>query len=149
MAREHTTRRSKVLDALAEQFKAIDGTGNYKSDLGNNVSSRMEFWDEVDQFPAVHMAAGMETRQYYGGGNKWRFINITVRVYVNSEDPVDELEEILEDLETVLDNNPDLTYDEDYGEDSEVALITLVSIDTDEGALAPLGVGEMILEVRH
>ena len=149
MARVHTTRRSKVLDALAEQFKAIDGTGNYKSDLGNNVSSRMEFWDEIDQFPAVHMAAGSETREYYGGGNKWRFLTITVRVYVNSEDPVDELEEILEDLETVLDANPDLTYDEDYGEDSTVALITLISIDTDEGALAPLGVGEMVLEVRY
>ena len=149
MAREHTTRRSKLLDALAEQFKAIDGTGNYKSDLGNNVSPRMQFWDEIDQFPAVHMAAGSETREYYGGGNKWRFLTITVRIYVNSEDPVDELEEILEDLETVLDANPDLTYDEDYGEDSTVALITLVSIDTDEGALAPLGVGEMVLEVRY
>ena len=149
MAREHTTRRSKLLDALAEQFKAIDGTGNYKSDLGNNVQPRMQFWDEIDQFPAVHMAAGSETREYYGGGNKWRFLTITVRVYVNSEDPVDELEEILEDLETVLDANPDLTYDEDYGEDSTVALITLISIDTDEGALAPLGVGEMVLEVRY
>ena len=149
MARVHTTRRSKILDALAEQFKAIDGTGNYKSDLGNNVSPRMQFWDEIDQFPAVHMAAGSETREYYGGGNKWRFLTITVRVYVNSEDPVDELEEILEDIETVLDANPDLTYDEDYGEDSTIALITLVSIDTDEGALAPLGVGEMVLEVRY
>ena len=149
MARVHTTRRSKILDALAEQFKAIDGTGNYKSDLGNNVSPRMQFWDEIDQFPAVHMAAGSETREYYGGGNKWRFLNISLRVYVNSEDPVDELEEILEDIETVLDANPDLTYDEDYGEDSTIALITLVSIDTDEGALAPLGVGEMVLEVRY
>ena len=149
MARAQTTRRSKLLGALAEQFKAIDGTGNYKSDLGNNVSPRMQFWDEIDQFTAVHMAAGSETREYYGGGQKWRFLNISLRVYVNSEDPVDELEEILEDLETVLDANPDLTYDEDYGEDSTVALITLVSIDTDEGALAPLGVGEMILEVRH
>ena len=149
MARAHTTRRSKLLAALSEQFKAIDGTGNYKSDLGNNVEPRMQFWDEIDQFPAVHMAAGSETREYYGGGNKWRFLTITVRCYVNSEDPVDELEEILEDLETVLDANPDLTYDEDYGEDSEVALITLVSIDTDEGALAPLGVGEMVLEVRY
>ena len=58
MAREQTTRRSKLLGALAEQFKAIDGTGNYKSDLGNNVEPRMQFWDEIDQFPAVHMAAG-------------------------------------------------------------------------------------------
>ena len=149
MAREQTTRRSKILAALADQFKAIDGTGNYKSDLGNNVSPRMEFWDEIDQFPAVHMAAGSETREYYGGGQKWRYLTISLRVYVNSEDPVDELEEILEDIETVLDANPDLTYDEDYGEDSTVALITLVSIDTDEGALAPLGVGEMVLEVRY
>ena len=149
MSRSNTTRRSAIVNALADKFKEIDGSGSFKTRLDNNVETRLKFWDEIEQFPAVHITAGSETREYYGGGNKWRFLTITVRIYVNSEDPVDELEEILEDLETVLDANPDLTYDEDYGEDSTVALITLVSIDTDEGALAPLGVGEMVLEVRY
>jgi tetrahydromethanopterin S-methyltransferase subunit B len=149
MARDDTTRRSKILSSLVEKFEVIDGTGSYKTDLTGSISPRMMFWDEVSQFPAVHMSAGMETRQYYGGGNKWRFLNVTIRVYVNGDDPIEELEEVLEDLETVLDANSTLGYEETSGLDKNVVQITLISIDTDEGALAPLGVGEMVLELRY
>ena len=149
MARDNTTRRSKILNSLAEKLEVIDGTGAFKTDIADSISSRMLFWDEVDQFPAVHMSAGMETRQYYGGGNKWRFLNVTLRVYVNGEDPIEELELVLEDIETVLDANSTLGYEEDSGVDKNVVQITLISIDTDEGALAPLGVGEMVLEMRY
>tara|TARA_B100000131_G_scaffold104048_2_gene101106 strand:+ start:6984 stop:7433 length:450 start_codon:yes stop_codon:yes gene_type:complete len=149
MARDNTTRRSKILSSLAEKLEVIDGTGAYKTDISDSISPRMLFWDEVDQFPAVHMSAGMETRQYYGGGNKWRFLNVTIRVYVNGEDPIEELELVLEDIETVLDANSTLGYEEDSGTDKNVVQITLISIDTDEGALAPLGVGEMVLEMRY
>ena len=98
MARSNTTRRSAILSALAEKFKEIDGSGNYKARLDNNVETRMKFWDEIEQYPAIHMAGGSETREYYGGGQKWRFLTITIRAYVNAEDPILELEELLEDI---------------------------------------------------
>ena len=62
MAREHTTRRSKILDALVIELNAIDGTGHFKSNLEGQIEPRMKFWDEVDSYPAVHMSAGTETR---------------------------------------------------------------------------------------
>ena len=37
----------------------------------------LKFWDEVDQFPAIHLNAGSETRQYQSGGYKDRYLNIT------------------------------------------------------------------------
>ena len=148
MSRSNTTRRSAILEALADKFKEIDGAGAYKSRIDDNVHTRMKFWDEVEQFPAVHMAAGAETRQYWGGGNKWRFLTITIRAYVNADDPIQELEELLEDLETVIDDNNTLTYHQ-LGSNAGVSQFSVLSIDTDEGVLAPLGIGEMIIEARY
>lgn len=148
MARANTTRRGAIMTALATEFKNIDGSGSFKARLDGNVETRMKFWDEVEQFPAVHMAAGAETREYYGGGQKWRFLRITIRAYVNSEDPIEELEELLEDLETVIDSSNNLTYKQ-LGGSAGVSQFTVISIDTDEGVLAPLGIGELILEARY
>jgi len=148
MARSTTTRRSAILNALAEKFKGIDGSGAFKTRLDDNVETRMKFWDEIEQYPAIHMAAGAETRQYWGGGNKWRFLTITIRAYVNAEDPIEELEELLEDIETVIDGNNTLTYRQ-LGTDAGVSQFSVISIDTDEGVLAPLGIGEMVIEARY
>jgi len=148
MSRSNTTRRGAILTALADKFKEIDGSGNYKARLDNNVETRMKFWDEIEQYPAVHMAAGAETREYWGGGNKWRFLTIMIRAYVNAEDPIEELEELLEDIETVIDANNSLTYRQ-LGTDAGVTQFSVLSISTDEGVLAPLGIGEMIIEARY
>ena len=148
MARSNTTRRGAILSALAEKFKEIDGSGSFKARLDGNVETRMKFWDEIEQYPAVHMAAGTETREYWGGGNKWRFLSITIRAYVNAEDPIQELEELLADIETVIDANNSLTYRQ-LGTDAGVSQFTVLSISTDEGVLTPLGIGEMIIEARY
>ena len=148
MARSNTTRRGAILNALADKFKEIDGAGSFKARLDGNVETRMKFWDEIEQYPAVHMAAGTETREYWGGGNKWRFLNITIRAYVNAEDPIQELEELLEDIETLIDANNSLTYRQ-LGTDAGVSQFSVLSISTDEGVLTPLGIGEMIIEARY
>ena len=148
MARSNTTRRSAILEAMAELFEKIDGGDGYKSDLTGAIEPRMKFWDEVDSFPCLHMASGTETREYYGGGQKWRFLTVTIRVYVNSEDPITELEELLEDVETVLDDAGQFDYSTTTGT-QQVSQVTIISISTDEGALQPLGVGEMIVEIRY
>ena len=148
MSRSNTTKRSAILNALAEKFKEIDGSGSFKARLDGNVETRMKFWDEISTYPAVHLSAGTETREYYGGNNRWRFLTITIRAYVNQEDPVEALCLLLEDIEYVLDNNLTIAYSDSYGSAS-TAQQTIISIDTDEGVLAPLGIGEMIIEVRY
>ena len=148
MARSTSTRRSQILDALVTKLKNIDGTGDYRTSLANQVFPAMKFWDEISTYPAVHLSAGTETREYYGSNNRWRFLTVTIRAYVNQEDPVEALCLLLEDIEYVLDNNLSITYSDSYGSAS-TAQQTIISIDTDEGVLAPLGIGEMIIEVRY
>ena len=148
-ARTYTSRRANILQSIAEKLKDIDGSGAFLTDLQNNVHPRLKFWDEVDEFPAVHLNAGSESRQYQGGGYKDRFLVVTIRCYVNQDDSVDALDELLEDVETVIEENSRLRYYDRMGLEQFTQQITIVSIDTDEGVLDPLGVGEILVEVRY
>lgn len=147
--RGFTTRRLGIVEALVNKLKDIDGTGQFLTNLEENVSPRLKFWDEVEEFPAVHLNAGSETREYQAGGYKDRFLSITLRCYVQAEDAVAALDELLEDVETVVEENSRLKYKDRNNVDQYTQQITVVSIDTDEGVLEPLGVGEMLIEVRY
>tara|TARA_B100000941_G_C28505148_1_gene556836 strand:- start:1155 stop:1607 length:453 start_codon:yes stop_codon:yes gene_type:complete len=146
--RAYTSRRAGITTALAEVLSKIDGRGLFKQSVAE-TSPRLKFWDEVEEFPAIHLNAGSETRQYQTGGYKDRFLNITVRCYVNEEDSVAALDELLEDVETVLEENSKLLYHDRNGLEQHTHQITILSIDTDEGVLDPLGVGELLIEVRY
>ena len=147
--RSFTTRRQGILSALATKLKEINGTGEFLSNVNDNVSPRLLFWDEGDEFPAGHLNAGSETREYLGGGHKHRFLTVTVRCYVKEDDSVTALDELLEDVETVLETNSRLAYKDRQGNDAVTQQITIISVDTDEGVLEPLGVGEITIEVRY
>ena len=103
--RTYTTRRLGIVEALVEKLKDIDGTGGFLSNVDENVSPRLKFWDEVEEFPALHLNAGSETREYQAGGYKDRFLSLTIRCYVQAEDAVQALDELMEDVETVLEDN--------------------------------------------
>jgi len=109
----------------------------------------LKFWDEVEEFPAIHLNAGSETREYQGGGYKDRFLSITIRCYVNEENAQNALNALMEDVETVIEENSNLQYSDPQNNLYNVQQITVVSIDTDEGVLEPLGVGEILVEVRY
>tara|TARA_B100000427_G_scaffold212000_1_gene176827 strand:- start:2885 stop:3337 length:453 start_codon:yes stop_codon:yes gene_type:complete len=146
--RLYTSRRSGISKALADKLALIDGRGLYHQAVAE-TSPRLKFWDEVEEFPAIHLNAGSETREYQAGGYKDRFLNLTVRCYVNQEDAVEALDELLEDVETVLEENSRLKYYDRNGLEQFTRQITIISIDTDEGVLEPLGVGEILIEVRY
>tara|TARA_X000001382_G_scaffold62413_1_gene43070 strand:+ start:1159 stop:1614 length:456 start_codon:yes stop_codon:yes gene_type:complete len=147
--RTYASRRHNILEGLVTALKTIDGSGAFLSNVGENVHPRMKFWDEVDEFPAIHLNAGGETRDYQTAGYKDRFLQVTVRCYVNEEDAQVALGALLEDVETVLEKHSRLTYFDSTFTKNNTHQITIISIDTDEGALEPLGVGEMIIEVRY
>ena len=137
--------RSAITNAIITELKKIDGTGNYSVDLANNVTNKLIFWDEVNDFPFVSVVPGNETREYHPGGFKWGHLGIKVRCYVHGEEPLDELEKVLYEIETQLDADQTITYD--TGKTTEQ--ITVLSIATDEGLLAPYGVGEVTCEIRY
>ena len=148
--RTYTSRRANILRALAEKLKDIDGSGAFLSDLQNNVHPRLKFWDEVVEFPAIHLNAGAETRQYQAGGYKDRFLAVTIRCYVqDEEDATEALYVLMEDIETVIEENSRLEYADSQNNTFSTQQITIVSINTDEGVLEPLGVGEIDIEVRY
>ena len=147
--RDYSTRRMAIIKSLEDKIKGINGNFPYRTNLYNNVLPRLKFWDEVDDFPAVHLSAGSETRQYQGGGYKDRYLTVTIRVYVSEENAVFALEKLFEDIETVLEDNAALSYTDQDGATQGIQQITILSLDTDEGALEPLAVGEIICEVRY
>jgi hypothetical protein len=147
--RTYTSRRQSIVNALVTALQGINGSGDFLSNVYNNVSPRLKFWDEVDDFPSLHINAGGETREYQGGGYKDRFLTVTIRVYVKEEDAVDALDKLLEDVETVLETNSRLKYTDKQGNTQYAQQITIVSINTDEGVLEPFGVGEVLIEVRY
>ena len=147
--RSYASKRHNILEGLVTALKTIDGSGAFLSNLGENVHPRMKFWDEVEEFPAIHLNAGSESRNYQGGGIKDRFLTVTVRCYVNEEDAQVALGALLEDVETVLEKHSRLTYFDSRFTKQSTQQITIISIDTDEGVLEPLGVGEMLIEVRY
>lgn len=149
MTRTYTSRRANIVEALAERLKDINGSGAFLSDVENNVHPFLKFWDEVEQFPAIHLNAGSETREYQGGGYKDRFLSVTLRCYVNEEDAQNALNALMEDIETVLEESSQIQYSDRMNNLFNVQQITIVSIDTDEGVLEPLGVGEILIEVRY
>ena len=109
--RTYTSRRANILEALTTKLKDIDGSGAFLTDLQNNVHPRLKFWDEVVEFPAIHLNAGAETRQYQAGGFKDRFLSIVIRCYVSDEiDATEALNMLMEDIETVIEDNSRLEY---------------------------------------
>lgn len=146
--RRYTSRRSLIVNALVDKLKQIDGNDGYSVNLGGNVQPRLLFWDEVNEFPAVHVTAGNERREYQGGGYKDRYLSVTIRCYVKDEDPVTQLEGLLGDIEFVIEENGRLAYQDHLGAHTTHDIL-ITSIDTDEGVLTPLGVGEILLQVHY
>ena len=147
--RTYSSRRANIVKALVDKLKTIDGQGSFLTDIGNNVHPRLKFWDEIDEFPALHLNAGSETREYRSAGVRDRFLAVTIRCYVQDEDAQEALNELMEDVETVIEDNARLEYYDKANNLYYTQQITVVSIDTDEGVLEPLGVGELLLEVRY
>ena len=146
--RDYTTRRSAIVNAYVTKLLDIDGTGAFLTSV-SNVEPRLKFWDEIEEFPAVHINAGSETREYLGAGEKFRYLTLTFRCYVNEDDPVEALERLMEDVETVIETNNPIDYTDNLGNVRCTIQTSILSIDTDEGVLDPYGVGEIITTVQY
>jgi hypothetical protein len=141
------SKRTSILKALIEKFKLIDGNAPYSVNIFNNAYPVIKFWDEVNDFPCVYGSTGSETRDYLPGNFTWAYLGISLKIYCKGEDAQQQLELLLEDIETVVNANRELVYD--TVNNHETTEILVVSITTDEGLLAPYAVGELNLQVRY
>jgi len=141
------SKRTSISNAIANKFKDINGTDIYLTNIFGNSYPYLKFWDEVNDFPCVYMTNGTELREYHPDGFKWGYLNITLKLYAKGEDSSMQLENLLADIETVIDNNRQVVYDAVNG--YETTEIQILSITTDAGLLAPYAIGEMNLQVRY
>ena len=151
MASTYRTARKKIVDALVKELNLnINGTAPYNSNLFNNAEGHLKFLDQIQEYPHICVVAGDETRQYQPDGFKWRFLSLDIRCYIeNQADPQEILALLLEDIERVIDNNDILTYDDTVSPNLKTTSLTITTLSTDEGVLAPLGIGEMNVMVRY
>lgn len=155
------SRRTSIVEALAEKLKVIDGTAPYKSNLYDQAHAKLVFWDQTSTFPSVYAVAGAEQREYHPGNFAWGFLNVALKVYCKGETAQKELEDLLEDIERVINDNRVLKYGPSVPAytppdpvpptvyEGETTEILITSIITDEGLLDPYAVGEVNLQVRY
>ena len=150
MASQYRTARKKIVDALVEKIKGIDGNYPYNSNVFNNAMAGMMFLDQIQEYPKICVVAGDEIREYQPNAFKWRFLSLEIRVYVeDQEDPQEVLALLCEDIERVVDDNDVLIYDDTVSPNLTTTSLTLLSVTTDEGVLTPLGIGEISITCRY
>ena len=146
----NTTKRKKVVTALVNKLKLINGNYPYNSNVFDNVDGHLKFLDEIEQYPKICVVAGDEFREYQPGDFKWRLLDLTIRAYISDNNDAQEtLALLLEDIERVVDDNDNLVYDDTVDPSQSTTSLTIGSISTDEGVISPLGIGEMTVRVRY
>lgn len=145
-----TNRRTEIVTFLVEQLKDIDGQTSsydpsytYSTNLFNNVYRKLKFIDEVNDFPALYLAAGTEIRDFQSENLTVATLDVIIRAYVYGEDNSQSLSDyLLEDIEHVVYN---------IGDNPEKGIldITIESISTDEGLAIPYGIAEIELSIVY
>lgn len=139
--------RTQIANALVAKFKSLlTGTSPYTTNLHMvNATTKLKFWDEIQDFPYICVVMGSEVREYHPSNFTWGMLNLALKLYVYGEDSNERLEALITDVETVISKSEKLELAS--GRSTEEILIT--SIITDEGLLTPYGVGEVNILVRY
>lgn len=146
--RTYSTRRNALANALKAKIEGINKRGSYVSSV-SEVYTQLKFFDDISNFPAVLVIAGQETRDYQAGGYRDRYLDFRVMIFVREEEPLEACEALLEDIETVIEENGRLVYYDRSGNEQTTHDITILSISTDEGTLDPISIGEMTIRVHY
>ena len=143
-------RRTEIVNFLIDRLKLINGQPSsydanytYNLNLFNNVFRKIKFIDEVNDFPALYLAAGTEIRDFQSENLTVATLDVIIRAYVYGEDNSQTLsDDLLEDIEHVVYNIGD-------NPDKGILDITIESISTDEGLAIPYGIAEIELSIVY
>ncbi|AXQ66759.1 tail terminator [Vibrio phage vB_VpS_PG07] len=143
---------SKFVEIIKDNFT---GTGPYYTNVyGRNASTKILHFDEITDFPFISVVKSTERIENLPGGFNWHHYNMFIRVYIsNIEDYDEELEKVISDLISLIDNTEDFEYTIENPDSSvtthRVTEVVAEEIGTDEGLLAPDAMGEIRLRVRY
>lgn len=144
------SRRKEIVEFLVERLKDINGEQStydasytFNLNIFNNVFRQLKFLDEVNDFPALYLAAGTEIRDFQSENLTVATLDVIVRAYVYGEDNSQAISDLLiEDVEHIIYNIGD------YPEKG-ILDITIESITTDEGLATPYGIAEIELQIVY
>ena len=145
-----TNRRSEIVNYLVDRLKEIDGeispydsSYTFNNNLFNNVFRKIKFIDEVNDFPALYLAAGTEIRDFQSENLTVATLDVIIRGYVYGEDNSQTISDnLVQDVEHIiyaLGDNPD----------KGILDITIDNITMDEGLAIPYGIAEIELSVVY
>lgn len=146
--------RSAIPKAYVNKLKQeLNGGSEYLTNIYGNVFDKMKHFQDIQNFPTITVTPGPERREDMPSNFTMCNLEVAVRIYVSDQnDSQGELEKVIGDLEKFFDNNLDIEYNliTNSGTTTRKTISnTILSITTDEGLLAPDGVGEIILSVEY
>lgn len=130
------------LESIQGNISSYDSSYTFNSTLANNVNRGFKFHDEINDFPAVFVQAGIEARIYDSYDSTSGELDVVIRCYVKDDYPQIKIENLIKDVEHIIYNMPQST---------EVAVkdIIIDSITTDEGLMSPYGLAEIVVFVSY
>ena len=149
--------RMSIAKALGDIILSeLDGTKTtqYFTNIFQNVFVQNKNFSQIQDYPAVTVTTGPESFEYLPSGARWNTLVLYIRGFVkNEDDSAAELERLIEDIKNIIDNFDSIPYTVTKPDSTILNLRTTQStiseISTDEGLLAPLGIGEISLTIRY
>ncbi len=149
--------RNSIVTGLSSIVKtSLDGSQptKYVTNIYDNVFTASKHFSQIQDYPAITITPGPESFEYLPSGMRWNFLRVYIRAYVKDEyEPNAKLELLIEDIKNLIDEFDTFTYTVSKPDGTTLTLSTtqstLEEISTDEGLLAPLGIGELIITIRY
>ena len=149
--------RNSIVTGLSSIVKTnLDGSQStkYVTNIYDNVFTASKHFSQIQDYPAITITPGPESFEYLPSGMRWNFLRVYIRAYVKDEyEPNAKLELLIEDIKNLIDEFDTFTYTVSKPDGTTLTLSTtqstLEEISTDEGLLAPLGIGELIITIRY
>jgi len=149
--------RNSIVTGLSSIVKTnLDGSQptKYVTNIYDNVFTASKHFSQIQDYPAITITPGPESFEYLPSGMRWNFLRVYIRAYVKDEyEPNAKLELLIEDIKNLIDEFDTFTYTVSKPDGTTLTLSTtqstLEEISTDEGLLAPLGIGELIITIRY
>jgi hypothetical protein len=150
-------RKIDIINLITEELKKINGIEDTRTAIPDNpyiykktvhkenVFSRFKFPTELNDFPAICLMVGKETRSHIGGGIKYGALEVTVRGYLHEDDTINQLDDFLDDIEHIMNG---ISYVENQCA-KEIVDCRIISVGSDDGLMEPMGVCEIICELTY
>ena len=135
-------RRTQIVEALVSDIHT-----NISRLLAGNVTRRMVFLNEVNDFPFVCLKLEPETRFHYGAGRKLATLALSLRGYVFDGDSGENID-LAEDLGMDIDS---LVIDKfaEAHRDLAIEFAGVQSFRTDEGLMSPYGIADLTITITY